>query len=295
MAYAVNMYMPFSLYNIKILYKLNGINYMKGKEMLDLIIYILIFITGTYFGSFFTLAVYRIPKKENIVYKHSYCPNCNHKLGILDLVPVFSYIFLRGRCRYCKEKIRPRYFLLEIFTGIIFVLYSFSIKLKLYNLQYYKIFECCLQILYICGIVIIAGIDKERKRIERPVLVYTSIIAIATLIYRYFIGIITIQLTIIYISLLIILYLVDLYILKRKMKNNYILDLVILILCMCISTKVNIIIITILLTILSIGIANIIGYIRKINYKNKPVAFYMIICNIVSIIIFNIFCNYIIK
>ena len=62
--------------------------------MLETILLVIIFITGIYFGSFYTLATYRIPKGENITHKHSYCPNCNHKLGAFDLIPVFSYLFL---------------------------------------------------------------------------------------------------------------------------------------------------------------------------------------------------------
>ena len=81
-------------------------------------LYIIIFITGCFFGSFFTLAVYRIPRKEDILIKHSYCPNCNHKLGFFDLFPVLSYIFLGGKCRYCGNKIRPRYLILEILSGL---------------------------------------------------------------------------------------------------------------------------------------------------------------------------------
>ena len=88
---------------------------------MDIFFYIIIFIMGITFGSFYTLAVYRIPKGQDITHTHSYCPNCNHKLGILDLIPVLSYIFLGAKCRYCKQKIRPRYFILEIISGLFFV------------------------------------------------------------------------------------------------------------------------------------------------------------------------------
>ena len=87
---------------------------------MNTLLYILIFIMGTVFGSFYTLAIYRIPKRQDITHTHSYCPNCNHKLGFLDLIPVFSYIFLRAKCRYCGQKIRPRYFILEVLSGIVF-------------------------------------------------------------------------------------------------------------------------------------------------------------------------------
>ena len=61
--------------------------------MIQTVLVIILFIMGIYFGSFFTLATYRLPKKENITNKHSYCPNFNHKLGLFDLIPIFSYIF----------------------------------------------------------------------------------------------------------------------------------------------------------------------------------------------------------
>ena len=91
---------------------------------MEIFLYVIIFITGTFFGSFCTLAVYRIPRGEDIIYKHSYCPNCNHKLGILDLFPIFSYVFLRGKCRYCGQNIRIRYLMLEVLSGIVFLVFA---------------------------------------------------------------------------------------------------------------------------------------------------------------------------
>ena len=102
---------------------------------MKIFLYILIFIIGSFFGSFFTLAVYRIPKKEDILIKHSYCPNCNHKLGLFDLFPIFSYIFLGGKCRYCGLKIRPRYLILEIFSGLTFLILAIVTKTNIENLN----------------------------------------------------------------------------------------------------------------------------------------------------------------
>ena len=65
---------------------------------MNVIIYIFTFLIGITFGSFFTLAVYRIPLGKDITHERSFCPNCNHKLGFLDLIPIFSYIFLGGKC-----------------------------------------------------------------------------------------------------------------------------------------------------------------------------------------------------
>ena len=103
---------------------------------MNIFLYTIIFICGTLFGSFYTLAVYRIPKGIDIVKKHSYCPNCNHRLGILDLFPVLSYIFLGGRCRYCKQKIRARYLILEILSGITFVIFAYVLKIDAYKINF---------------------------------------------------------------------------------------------------------------------------------------------------------------
>ena len=122
--------------------------------MEQIIFNILMFCTGCMFGSFFTLAVYRIPLHKDITHERSFCPNCNHKLSFLDLVPVLSYIFLGGKCRYCKQKIRIRYLLLEIFTGLVFLLFGISLKISLYPLEINKLIYLVIALLYIAGIII---------------------------------------------------------------------------------------------------------------------------------------------
>lgn len=98
---------------------------MNIELFLNIFIIVIIFIIGTLFGSFFTLATYRIPRKEDIVKTRSYCPKCKHKLGFFDLIPILSYVFHLGKCKYCKEKISPRYILIEVFNGVAFVLMYF--------------------------------------------------------------------------------------------------------------------------------------------------------------------------
>jgi leader peptidase (prepilin peptidase) / N-methyltransferase len=80
---------------------------------------IFLIIIASVLGSFFNMLIHRLPKGEDIVFKRSHCPECSHSLGVLDLIPVFSFLFLRGKCRYCAEKIRPRYFAVEILTIIL--------------------------------------------------------------------------------------------------------------------------------------------------------------------------------
>ena len=99
-------------------------------EYVQLVYAIFVFIIGTLFGSFFTLAIYRIPRKQDIVKTRSYCPNCKHKLGFFDCFPILSYISTIGRCRYCKKPISIRYPLIELASGmtflVTFLIFGFS-------------------------------------------------------------------------------------------------------------------------------------------------------------------------
>ncbi len=96
-------------------------------------IYFFAVVLGLAIGSFLNVCIYRIPRDGSVVYpKRSYCPHCEHTLSALDNVPVFSYIFLRGKCRYCKERISPRYMIVELLTAGLFVLMVHR-SLILYN------------------------------------------------------------------------------------------------------------------------------------------------------------------
>ncbi len=79
-------------------------------------------VLGLLVGSFLNVVIHRLPKGESIVFPPSRCPHCAHRLSALDLVPVFSYLGLRGRCRYCGKPISPRYPLVEGLTGGLFLL-----------------------------------------------------------------------------------------------------------------------------------------------------------------------------
>ena len=88
----------------------------------NLILYIIVFLYGITIGSFLNVCIYRIPKKESVVTVGSHCMNCNHKLKWYDLFPLFSWIFLRGKCRYCGTKISIQYPLVELLNGVLYVI-----------------------------------------------------------------------------------------------------------------------------------------------------------------------------
>ena len=152
---------------------------------MNTIIYIFMFAIGIVLGSFYTLAVYRIPLKQDITHTRSYCPKCNHRLNFWDLIPVFSYIFLGGKCRYCKEKIRPRYIIIETLSGIVFLLYAILLHIDLLNIEYSKIATLIFGILFFSTIFIIIGILKENKKIQTSVFNFGIISEVAYMIYLY--------------------------------------------------------------------------------------------------------------
>lgn len=82
---------------------------------------VLVFIIGLILGSFFNVIIFRLPERKSIVTPRSSCGSCGTTLEALDLIPVFSYVFLKGKCRYCKSRISFRYPLVEFITGVLYV------------------------------------------------------------------------------------------------------------------------------------------------------------------------------
>ncbi len=90
--------------------------------MATLLLSILIFFLGASVGSFLSVVVYRIEKKKSgIIFGHSFCPSCKKRLRSRDLVPIVSYLMLRGKCGQCGTKISPLYLFIEIVTGLMFL------------------------------------------------------------------------------------------------------------------------------------------------------------------------------
>jgi prepilin signal peptidase PulO-like enzyme (type II secretory pathway) len=81
---------------------------------------VFIFVIGACIGSFLNCVIYRLENEKTLTGR-SFCPNCRHSLSWQDLFPIFSFIFLGGKCRYCRKKISIQYPLIEIFTGLIFL------------------------------------------------------------------------------------------------------------------------------------------------------------------------------
>lgn len=84
----------------------------------DVFFVIIAAVFGLLVGSFSNVLIWRLPRGESIAFPPSHCPHCDHRLGVLDLFPVFSWLALGGKCRYCKAPIKARYPIVELLTGI---------------------------------------------------------------------------------------------------------------------------------------------------------------------------------
>ena len=95
-------------------------------------IYILLFLLVAIFGSFANVCIYRLPLEQSIVTNRSYCTHCKKKISWFFNIPIFSYLFLSGKCFYCKKKISFQYLIVEIISAFSFVsiyyMFGFSIK-----------------------------------------------------------------------------------------------------------------------------------------------------------------------
>lgn len=83
--------------------------------------YLLLFVLGTVIGSFLNVVIYRVPLGESIVAPPSHCPKCNTRLKPWDLIPLLSWLSLKGKCRYCAAAVSYRYAFVELLTGLFFV------------------------------------------------------------------------------------------------------------------------------------------------------------------------------
>ena len=102
------------------------------------IIGIIIFMIGLVIGSFSNVCIYRLPRNESVIFPASHCPSCNKSIKWYDNIPLLSFLILKGKCRYCQNKISAQYPLVEFLTGylylVLFLLYGLQLKTFVYML-----------------------------------------------------------------------------------------------------------------------------------------------------------------
>ena len=143
---------------------------------MNLIIIISLFIIGTIFGSFYNVVGYRVPKGESLLYPSSHCTNCGHNLRPFELIPIISFIFLKGKCHKCKTKISFFYPIFELITGIAFCLSYIVFGWSL---------ECIYSIVFLSMLIIIIISDYQTMIIPDSILIFFSLLLI---FIKYFMG-----------------------------------------------------------------------------------------------------------
>ena len=142
---------------------------------LTIFLYIVIFLYGIVIGSFLNVLIFRIPKKENIV-QSSHCMNCGRKLGWRDMVPVFSYIILRGRCRQCGARISIQYPLIEALNGVLYVVVFMAGGFT---------FSSVLYCLMTSALIVIAVIDERTYQIPVSQNLFLGLLGIIMTVYDF--------------------------------------------------------------------------------------------------------------
>ncbi|MFA5069877.1 MAG: prepilin peptidase [Patescibacteria group bacterium] len=110
--------------------------------------YILVAVFGLIIASFLNVVIYRLHEKKSFIKGHSYCPKCQHALKAADLVPIFSFIRLKGRCRYCRQKISWQYPLGEALLALAFCLLFFYFNWS-WSFVFYLIDTCFLFMIFL--------------------------------------------------------------------------------------------------------------------------------------------------
>ena len=137
---------------------------------------VVIFILGLVLGSFYTVVGERLPVNESIVTPPSHCPNCKHKLKFYELIPVLSYIFLRGKCLKCKSKIPLLSTIMEIVTGTLFTIAYIKFGISI---------EFFISLIFISMLIIVIVSDIRYMLICDEILIIGSIIIFILKIFEY--------------------------------------------------------------------------------------------------------------
>lgn len=137
---------------------------------------ILMFIIGTVFGSFYNVVGYRIPNGESIIFPSSHCTKCGHKLKFYELIPILSYIFLKGRCLKCHDKISLFYPLFELLTGLLFSLAYLSFGFS---------YELIIALTFISMLVIVTVSDYQYMIIPDEVLLFFGFLLLIEVFFIY--------------------------------------------------------------------------------------------------------------
>ncbi len=136
------------------------------------------FIFGLIIGSFLNAVIYRLYAGKSIADGRSQCPHCGHDLTVFDLVPVFSFLWLRGRCRYCHKPISWQYPVVELITAVSFALLSNNYGLRITDYEFW------FSLIFNAFFIIIAVFDLKHYLILDKIVFPAAGVALFQLIYE---------------------------------------------------------------------------------------------------------------
>lgn len=233
---------------------------------MKILFYAVLFFLGAFCGKFYKLAIYRMPRNMDIFKKH-YFGDMNEEKNSKVLEILYS-----------------------IFIGAIFILIAYILKLDVYSLSVSSIIRYFITILYFSTLIIIAGIDKENIKIEKKVLSFGTIVALIYMIYMCVINKAIIYKYVIYLIIHIVLMMLDMYLLKKRAKDSYTINMLTLLSIMLMFWGIRVLCYTIWITIFTILVDLIILKIRQKKSGNKqiklsevPIGFFVCVSNIVVI------------
>lgn len=136
--------------------------------------YLFMFIFGICIGSFLNVVILRLPRGESLIKRSSHCMTCGTKIRAIDLIPVFSWIFLRGKCHSCGEKISARYPIVESLNGLLYVLTFYVLDINVES-----IITCVLMSL----LIIVGFMDWDTMEINEIILGIIALLAVPLAIF----------------------------------------------------------------------------------------------------------------
>lgn len=131
---------------------------------------------GLCIGSFLNVVALRVPLRQSIVHPPSHCMQCEKRVKLYDLVPVFSYLWLRGRCRYCKTKISPMYAIIEAITSVLFAYMAWQVGISA---------ELAASLLLISILITVTITDIHGRIIPNPIIGWAIFLGVIARIFSH--------------------------------------------------------------------------------------------------------------
>ena len=142
----------------------------------DVLLYVFVGLYGLLIGSFLNVCIFRIPKGEGIALQRSHCMNCGYELKWYDLIPVFSYIGLRGRCRKCKEHISLQYPLVEALNAVLYVLIFLANGFTASSVVYS---------FFVSVLIVLSVIDFRTYEIPQSIIICIGVLGVLWILLHY--------------------------------------------------------------------------------------------------------------